>query len=85
MKSGLDTEAIRKDVVNKTGMAPAFYLHGTKMIVSHAVDLDFLKRINDREGIISIKGSKFSAGVLATFRCIEENDLVLMANSYWIE
>jgi len=75
MKSGLDTEA----------MAPAFYLHGTKMIVSHAVDLDFLKWINDREGIISIKGSKFSAGVLATFRCIEENDLVLMANSYWIE
>ena len=66
MKSGLDTEAIRKDVVNKTGMAPAFYPHGTKMIVSHAVDLD-LKRINDREGIISIKGSKFSAGGSSDF------------------
>ena len=67
MKSGLDTEAIRKDVVNKTGMAPAFYLHGTKMIVSHTVDLDLLKWINDREGIISIKGTKFSAGGSSDF------------------
>lgn len=67
MKPGLDTKAIRDDVINKTGMAPSFYLTGTKMIVSHTLDLDFLKWINDLEYIISIKGSKFSAGGSSDF------------------
>ena len=67
MKSGLDTKAIRDDVINKTGMAPSFYLTGTKMIVSHTLDLDFLKWINDLEYIMSIKGSKFSAGGSSDF------------------
>src|SRR5574341_1522161 len=38
LKEGLDTEAIRNNVIRKTGMAPAFYLRGTKMIVSHPLD-----------------------------------------------
>ena len=67
MRPGLDTKAIREDVINKTGMAPSFYLTGTKMIVSHTLDLDFLKWINDLEYIISIKGSKFSAGGSSDF------------------
>ena len=67
LKEGLDTEAIRNNVINKTGMAPAFYLRGTKMIVSHPLDLEFLKWINDQEGIVSIKGSKFSAGGSSDF------------------
>lgn len=46
MKPGLDTNAIRNEVVNKTGMTPGFYLEGTKMIVNHTLDLDFLKWIN---------------------------------------
>ena len=67
MKPGLDTKAIRDEVINKTGMAPSFYLSGTKMIVSHTLDLDFLKWINDLDYIISIKGSKFSAGGSSDF------------------
>jgi hypothetical protein len=67
LKEGLDTEAIRNNVINKTGMAPAFYLRGTKMIVSHPLDLEFLKWINDQEGIVSIKGGKFSAGGSSDF------------------
>jgi len=67
MKPGLDTKAIRDKVINKTGMAPSFYLTGTKLIVSHTLDLDFLKWINDLEYIISIKGSKFSAGGSSDF------------------
>lgn len=67
LKEGLDTEAIRNNVIRKTGMAPAFYLRGTKMIVSHPLDLEFLKWINDQEGIVSIKGSKFSAGGSSDF------------------
>jgi hypothetical protein len=67
MKPGLDTKAIRDEVINKTGMAPSFYLTGTKMIVSHTLDLDSLKLINDLEYIVSIKGSKFSAGGSSDF------------------
>lgn len=67
LKDGLDTEAIRNNVIRKTGMAPAFYLRGTKMIVSHPLDLEFLKWINDQVGIVSIKGSKFSAGGSSDF------------------
>jgi hypothetical protein len=67
LKPGQDIEAIREEVISKTGMAPSFYLHGTKLIVSHTVDLDLLKWINDRGDIISIKGSKFSAGGSSDF------------------
>ena len=67
LKQGQDTNVIRQDVINKTGMAPSFYLRGTKMIVNHTLDLDFLKWINDLEYIISIKGSKFSAGGSSDF------------------
>jgi len=67
MKPGMDTKAIRDRVINKTGMAPSFYLTGTKMIVSHTLDLDFLKWINDLEYILSIKGSRFSAGGSSDF------------------
>jgi hypothetical protein len=37
------------------------------MIVSHPLDLEFLKWINDRQDVISIKGSKFSAGGSSDF------------------
>jgi hypothetical protein len=67
LKPGQDTEALRNEVISKTGMAPAFYLHGTKMIVSHTLDLDFLKWINDQDRVASIKGSKFSAGSSSDF------------------
>ena len=67
MKPDQDKEAIRQDIINRTGMTPSFYLRGTKMIVSHTLDLEFLKWINDQDGIISIKGSKFSAGGSSDF------------------
>jgi hypothetical protein len=67
LKPGQDTEAVRQKVVDITGMSPAFYLQGTKMIVSHPLDLEFLKRINDPEEVVSIKGSKYSAGGATSF------------------
>jgi hypothetical protein len=49
-------------VLDKSGVAPGFYLRGTKMIVSHPLDIEFLKWINDQEGVEKIKGSPYSAG-----------------------
>ncbi len=67
MKPGQDTDSIRQRVINRTGMSPGFYLHGTKMIVTHVLDLEFLKWINDQDWIVSIKGSKYGAGGSSSF------------------
>jgi hypothetical protein len=48
-------------------MAPGFYLKGTKMVVSHVLDLKLLKRINDLDFVVSIKGSLYSAGGSSDF------------------
>jgi hypothetical protein len=48
-------------------MAPGFYLQGTKMVVSHHLNLNLLKRINDLDFVISIKGSPYSAGGSSDF------------------
>jgi hypothetical protein len=67
LKPDQDTEQIRERVISVTGMAPGFYLKGTKMIVSHSIDLNLLKRINDLDFVISIKGSTYSAGGSSDF------------------
>ncbi len=67
LKPGQDTKAIRQEVIDKTGMTPSFYLSGTKLVVSHTLNLEFLKWINDRDDVIGIKGSKFSAGGSSNF------------------
>ena len=48
-------------------MAPGFYLKGTKMVVSHNLDLNLLKRINDLDFVVSIKCSLYSAGGSSDF------------------
>lgn len=67
LKPDQDTDQIRERVISVTGMAPSFYLKGTKMIVSHSLDLNLLKRINDLDFVISIKGSPYSAGGSSDF------------------
>jgi aerobic-type carbon monoxide dehydrogenase small subunit (CoxS/CutS family) len=67
LKPGQDTERMRQAVVYKTGASPGFYLSGTKMIVSHMLDLEFLMWINDRDEIVSIRGSRYGAGGATDF------------------
>ena len=62
LKRDQDTEEIRRTVVEATGMSPAFDLEGKKMIVSHPIDLEFLKRINDLDFVVNVKGSPYGAG-----------------------
>ena len=67
LKPEQDTEQIRERVISVTGMAPGFYLKATKMVVSHNLDLNLLKRINDLDFVVSIKGSLYSAGGSSDF------------------
>lgn len=67
IKGEQDTETIRQRVMETTGMVPGFYLQGTKMIVNHKLDLQLLKRINDVDFVVSVKGSPYSAGGSSDF------------------
>ena len=67
LKPGQDTQQIRERVISVTGMAPGFYLKGTKMVVSHGLDLKLLKRINDLDFVVGVKGSLYSAGGSSDF------------------
>jgi hypothetical protein len=67
LKPEQDTEQIRERVISVTGMAPSFYLQGTKMVVSHSLNLNLLKRINDLDFVVNIKGNPYSAGGSSDF------------------
>jgi len=67
LKPEQNTQEIRERVINVTGMAPGFYLQGTKMVVSHSLNLNLLKRINDLDFVVSVKGSPYSAGGSSDF------------------
>ena len=67
LKPEQDTEQIRERVISVTGMAPSFYLQGTKMVVSHSLNLNLLKRINYLDFVVNIKGSPYSAGGSSDF------------------
>ncbi|HEX9320056.1 MAG TPA: hypothetical protein VF884_14070 [Nitrososphaeraceae archaeon] len=67
LKAGQNLEEMRDRVVQLTGMVPSFYLHGTQMIVSHHLNLEMLKRINDVDAVVKIKGSPYSAGGSSDF------------------
>jgi hypothetical protein len=67
LKSGQNTDAIRELIMRETGMAPGFYLSGTKVVVTHKLNLALLKRINDMDYVVSIKASPYSAGASSDF------------------
>jgi hypothetical protein len=67
LKPGQDTEAIRDLIMRETGMARGFYLHGTEVVVTHKLNLDLLKRINDIDYVVTIKASPYSAGAATDF------------------
>lgn len=66
-KPGQNLEEIRNTIMEVTGMVPSFYLKGTKSVVSHRLNLSLLKRINDLDYVVSIKGSLYSAGGATNF------------------
>ncbi len=67
LSQGQDTQKIREDVMQKSGVAPGFYLNGTKMVLSHPLNLEFLKWINDQDGIVEVNGARYSAGGATNF------------------
>lgn len=67
IKEGQNLEEIRDHIVRETGMAPGFYLGGTKIVVTQKLNLRVLKIINDFEEVLEIKGSPYGAGGSSDF------------------
>ena len=67
IKPGQKTDSIGELIMNVTGMAPGFYLSGTKVVVTHKLSLELLKSINDIDYVVSIKAAPFSAGASSDF------------------
>jgi hypothetical protein len=67
IKKGQNLEEIRDHIIRETGMAPGFYLGGTKIIVTQKLDLKVLKTINDFDEVLEIKGSQYGAGGSSSF------------------
>jgi transcriptional regulator of NAD metabolism len=57
VEKGANTEEIRNEIIRKTEMAPQFFDKGTHIVVHHELDYDLLKHINDRPGVVEIKGT----------------------------
>ena len=55
-RDGVDTEAARWYIFEKTGMMPAIYDHGTQFVTDQRLTLETLKEISDSDDVIEVTG-----------------------------
>lgn len=55
-KSGIDSEAAKNYIFEKTRMMPAIYDHGTHYVVNQKLTLEMLKEISDSEDVVAVEG-----------------------------
>lgn len=56
-KQGVDVEAARQYIMDKTGMAPAIFDSGTHYVTNQKLTLEMLKEISDSDDVVEIHGS----------------------------
>lgn len=56
-KEGIDTEAARAYILEKTGMAPAIFDNGTHYVTNQKLTLEMLKEISDSDDVLEVRGS----------------------------
>src|SRR6266487_4784199 len=55
-KSGVNTEAAKKYIFEKTGMVPAIYDKGTHYVTNHKLTFGMLKEISDSDDVLEVAG-----------------------------
>lgn len=55
-KPGLNTEEVRRYVIEKTGMSPEIYDNGTHYVTNQKLNLRILKEMSDSEDVLEITG-----------------------------
>lgn len=56
-KEGIDSEAARQYIIDKTGMAPAIFDKGTHYVTNQKLTLEILKEISDSPDVVDVRGS----------------------------
>jgi hypothetical protein len=52
----LNTEEVRQNIMDKTGMCPAIYENGTHYATNQKLTIDMLKEISDSDDILEVTG-----------------------------
>ncbi|WP_415281764.1 carboxypeptidase-like regulatory domain-containing protein [Candidatus Nitrososphaera sp. FF02] len=55
-RPGLDTESVRRYIIEKTGMSPAIYDDGTHYVTNQKLSIEALKEISDSEDVLEVTG-----------------------------
>jgi hypothetical protein len=55
-KKGIDTEKAKMYIIQKTGMVPSIYDHGTHYVTNQKLTLEILKEISDCEDVLEVAG-----------------------------
>jgi hypothetical protein len=55
-KPGVNTEAAKKYIFEKTGMVPAIYDKGTHYVTNHKLTFEMLKEISDSDDVLEVAG-----------------------------
>jgi hypothetical protein len=55
-KKGIDPEEARMFIIQKTGMVPSVYDHGTHYVTNQKLTLEILKEISDCDDVLEITG-----------------------------
>ena len=55
-KTGVNTEAAKKYIFEKTGMVPAIYDKGTHYVTNHKLTFEMLKEISDSDDVLEVAG-----------------------------
>ena len=56
-KEGVDSEAARQYIIDKTGMAPAIFDNGTHYVTNQKLRLEMLKEVSDSDDVVEVHGS----------------------------
>jgi hypothetical protein len=55
-KPGLDSDQVRRYIIEKTGMSPAIYDDGTHYVTNQKLSLEVLKEISDSNDVLEVTG-----------------------------
>ncbi len=55
-KPGLDSDQVRRYIIEKTGMSPAIYDDGTHYVTNQKLSLKVLKEISDSDDVVEVTG-----------------------------
>jgi len=73
-KPGTDSETMRYEIIEKTGMVPAIYDKGTHYVTNQRLTLEKVKEISDSQDVIEVTG-EYTGGITGRGASHEHRDM----------